>query len=84
MSDTFNHEADAWDSLNDEWEGGSYYHPKSVKCKRCGEAGLKWKQHPSGKWWLSKYVKGEGMEWHKCLFYNVMQNAVVLVKKRNL
>ena len=46
MSDTWNHEADAWDSLNDddddeaEWGGRQPRAP--VTCRRCGARGLTW------------------------------------------
>lgn len=49
MSDTFNHEADAWDSLlfnEDDLDEDvpAYRYPKSNKtCKICGKSGLSWR-----------------------------------------
>lgn len=54
MSDTFNHEADAWDSLNDEddvveymarqgWNGPrSKSRGSSPRCKHCGSVNVFW------------------------------------------
>lgn len=43
MSDIFNHEADAWDSLNDGYDEPINPSPKKFSCKRCGKSGLQWK-----------------------------------------
>lgn len=60
MSDTFDHEGDAWDSLM--WDDTpTNWAPKPKTCKHCGERGLYWKQTPQG-WRLAK--KGEV---HNCL-----------------
>lgn len=64
MSDTFDHEADAWDSLNDGYDEPNYS-PKSITCKRCGEKYLKWKQLPQG-WRLHNYDPGKGLVLHVC------------------
>lgn len=49
MSDTFDHEGDAWSSLDyedsfDEFNGGAgAYIPSANKvCRRCGATGLRW------------------------------------------
>lgn len=65
MSDTFDHAGDAWESL--QWDDTpTNYYPKPTVCKKCGEKGLQWKQTKTGKWWLTKYSRGEGMVWHTC------------------
>lgn len=64
MSDTFDHEAEAWDSLlfNDDDDGQPVPRRKVVQCSKCGKVDLRWKQHPSGKWWLAEFTEG----WHTC------------------
>lgn len=36
--------------------------PQLKKCARCGNGGLRWKQHESGKWW---FIENDG-SWHTC------------------
>lgn len=55
MSDTFNHEADAWDSLSffdaDDHSESMCQHsgnPYYKQCKRCGAAGLRWGNNGNG------------------------------------
>jgi hypothetical protein len=59
MSDTFDHEADAWDSLldgrDDFDEDGGYWprEKKIVKCMYCGSTEVYWKTvPPNGRWCL--------------------------------
>lgn len=54
MSDTFDHEGDAWASL--DWDDPDVWAPHPKTCKYCGEKGFYWKQTPNG-WRLAK--KGE-------------------------
>lgn len=45
MSDTFNHEADAWDSLNDDNNEPVNFrqrNPWDKSCRTCGKIGLAW------------------------------------------
>lgn len=52
MSDCFNHEADAWDSLNDESDDRAYStSPKPTTCKYCNTTGVQWIDL-NGKWRL--------------------------------
>lgn len=68
MSDIFDHEADAWDSLNDDYWEPINYTPKSVTCKYCGLKRLKWKQLSDGKWRLHFYdSKTVSLKLHTCL-----------------
>jgi hypothetical protein len=57
MSDIFNHESDAWDSLLFGDEPVNFY-PKPITCRRCGERGLSWKKLDEG-WRLHKYDKDQ-------------------------
>jgi len=48
--------------------GGGYYRPKDgkcverkVRCKKCGERGLTWREYQAAVWRLQK-----GGKWHKC------------------
>lgn len=57
MSDCFDHEADAWDSLlfgsDEPDEGGySYYRRKDIKCNKCNSKNVYWVMLSSGKWCL--------------------------------
>ena len=38
-----------------------HFKPKGLVCRHCGTAGLRWKQHASGKYWLHT-----GLGWHTC------------------
>ena len=66
MSDTFDHEADAWDSLlfyDDEADDIPYrMRRKSITCKYCSKTGFAWKQTPNG--WRLVDMKGTI---HSCL-----------------
>ena len=61
MSDTFDHEGDAWNSLgsfiddDDDYlnDGAGPRYRESPSCKRCGEKGLSWRETPYG-WRLFK------------------------------
>lgn len=54
MSDTFDHEGDAWDSMEDYYnDGDGPRYRESPSCKRCGEKGLSWRETPYG-WRLFK------------------------------
>lgn len=65
MSDTFDHEGDAWASL--EWDDTpTTWYPKPKMCNYCGAKNLFWKNTPQG-WRLAK-----GGQVHKCPSYNVM------------
>lgn len=59
MSDTFNHEADAWDSLlfNEECEYPEGFIPHEKTCRHCGKSGLTWVMH-DGKWRLAEQPNG--------------------------
>ena len=51
MSDTFNHEADAWDDLSfdigyEDGEEGYGLWERSKRCRTCGKAGLYWARTP--------------------------------------
>jgi hypothetical protein len=66
MSDTFDHEGDAWDSLlfgedDGYWSGQSFY-ARAVTCRNCGTTGLQWSAG-DGSWYL--YKPGTGR--HVCL-----------------
>lgn len=55
MSDTFDHEGDAWDSLNDGYydEPGHYFTPRPPpKCRACGTT-CYWVQE-NGRWQLNE------------------------------
>ena len=66
MSDIFDHEADAWDSLNDGFDEPSNWAPKPVTCRYCGEKGLRWKKLNEG-WRLHSYdSKVVGLVLHAC------------------
>lgn len=53
MSDTFNHEADAWDSLlfTDQCNEPSNYGMHEKTCRHCQTSGLMWGIH-HGRWRL--------------------------------
>jgi hypothetical protein len=64
MSDTFDHEGDAWDSLlfgedDGYWSGQSFY-ARAVTCRNCGTTGLQWSAG-DGSWYL--YKPGTGLQW---------------------
>lgn len=65
MSDTFNHEADAWDSLlfNDDDDGMPVYQRQILRCKHCGKSQLNWVKTHTGKWWM--WDRKE-RKWHDC------------------
>jgi len=73
MSDCFDHEADAWDSLEfgreDEPDacGGDWYGPRRVTCRYCDEEGFVWTKTEHG-WRLFK--KGEI---HSCSAFHVLK-----------
>ena len=62
MSDTFDHEGDAWGSLDDESDD-DYYSPygksASPKCKHCGSTNVYWSE-VSGYWRL--YEEGKRIQ----------------------
>lgn len=64
MSDIFNHEAMAWDSLNDEYDEPVNYYPKPIICKHCGTKNLKWKELFTG--WRLHYWTTDGLKLHDC------------------
>lgn len=53
MSDTFNHEGDAYDSLehDDEYPGGGGLHASPPKCRFCGSREVYW-IHTGVRWRL--------------------------------
>ena len=59
MSDTFNHEADAWESLDndafDEDEPGPWR--RGTVCRRCGSTDVRWRQQ-GGHWVLFSLTPG--------------------------
>lgn len=66
MSDTFDHEGDAWDSLNDEADSDGYWgvyrpsrssEPRRTTCDRCGATDVRWRQQ-TGKWVLFSLQAG--------------------------
>lgn len=76
MSDTFDHEGDAWDSLNDlEDQDGSWFGypvqslmPRAAPtCKRCGMRDLKWRWMDCG-WRLyeNERVEYNRLKEHNC------------------
>lgn len=67
MSDIFDHEGDAWDSLIYNEEPNNWY-PKPKKCKYCGKPGLYWKETKSG-WRL--FDRGN---MHVCLSHVTLPN----------
>lgn len=58
MSDTFDHEADAWDSLNDEDDDRHPYPSRPVRCNRCGSTDVRWRQQ-GGRWVLFSLQPGK-------------------------
>jgi hypothetical protein len=62
MSDIFNHEADAWDSLNDEDDERNPYPGRMPRCNRCGSTDVRWRQQ-GGRWVL--FSSKPGVE-HVC------------------
>lgn len=61
MSDTFDHEADAWDGWEDGGaEDDDRYAPWVKTCRHCYTTGLLWGQH-QGRWRLY-----DGNELHVC------------------
>jgi hypothetical protein len=58
MSDTFDHEADAWDSLNDEDDERSWGGQRRItRCNRYGSTSVRWRQQ-GGKWVLFSLQPG--------------------------
>jgi len=64
MSDTFDHEGDAWDQVFNEMPDDPSLGPR---CKFCGRTGLSWKQD-AGKWRLYAY----GGYLHNCEEYTAL------------
>ena len=67
MSDTWNHEADAWDSLAyaDIYDEDVFY-PKLYECKYCHQKGLVWRIL-NGNWRLYKPINNFlTFELHSC------------------
>lgn len=56
MSDTFDHEADAWDSLH-SWSADEPYEIRRPQCNRCGSKNVIWLTK-NRKWVLSDNVTG--------------------------
>jgi|PlaIllAssembly_1097288.scaffolds.fasta_scaffold08688_6 hypothetical protein len=70
MSDTFDHEADAWDSLlleDPEYSsyGGIYFGYSDKVCKYCGKTGLRWIETEDG-FRLAEWTYGVGTRRHYC------------------
>jgi len=79
MSDIFNHEADAWDSLIDgldyeEWCRGprANFGRQLPTCNKCGKRFLNWKKIGG------RYVLHDGATQHTC---NESTNYVALLAK---
>lgn len=51
MSDTFNHEADAWGSLNDDHDDDGSPRSSRPRCKFCGSTSVAW-VHTGVRWRL--------------------------------
>jgi hypothetical protein len=70
MSDTFDHEGDAWSSLGDpfghfdEYPGGGGLHASPPRCKFCGSRFVYW-QHTGVRWRLYE-AAGTGPTPHVC------------------
>lgn len=62
MSDTFDHEGDAWDSYefrdHDDHYCSRARAPALPRCRRCG-AQCKWLTNDAGKWQLFEQARGE-------------------------
>ena len=66
MSDCFDHEADAWDSYDREYNEGYpslEYKPKRNSCKYCGTTGLEWRELSDLGWRLCDTKTGHA---HNC------------------
>ncbi len=76
MSDTFDHEGDAWDSYErslegDDWEpyyAPTYRDPFCRVCVRCGMPRLKWRVGDDGKWALyeNERIEHNRLKPHVC------------------
>lgn len=83
MSDTFNHEADAWDSLDwdydeDEGQDGPGNRPWWPRCKTCGAGPLQWRATGYG-WRLY-----DGDKRHVCDLTDARRAAFAALPKQSL